>query len=312
METGTLVPSVTAALAVASVLGCRVEDLFSDDPAPGGDEAWFGDPLENGRYWQSKINNQLVRYPIEWPCIEYTPHDGVIKGGTHWDAERADPGMTLVVASCDPAIGLLAHYYRTTTPFRMIVLVRSSRTSLELVSKGLVHMGGVHLARDGEKGGNAEAVHAILDADIRLLRIARWEEGLAYAPSSRFRSPEVVQNRRVRLVGRERGSGAGQCLAGLLGNRPWPSHLARDHRGVAEAIRSGWADAGICVRLAGVEAGLGFLAVCKEPYDLCYLAELEHDPRIQALIKTVRSPAFRSQLSELPGYHTQDTGLVSH
>jgi molybdate-binding protein len=83
-----------------------------------------------------------------------------------------------------------------------------------------------------------------------------------------------------------------------------------DHRGVAEAIRNGWADAGVCVRLAGEEAGLGFMTVRKEPYDLCYLAEQEDDPRVQALIKTVRSRAFRSDLSALPGYHTEATGAV--
>ena len=312
IETGTLVPAVTAALAIASALGCRVEELFSAAPAPRGEVIWLGEPPDDCRFWTAMVGNRLVRYPVEWPCIEYAPHDGIQKGGSAWEGENADPRRTLVIASCDPAIGLLAHHYRTTTPYRMLVLVRSSKASLALVSKGLVHMGGAHLAGEGKHPGNAEAARAIVDGDVRLLRIAQWEEGVAFAPATRLRKLEAIRDRRVRLVGRERGSGAGQCLSELLGNRPWPSHLASDHRGVAEAIRNGWADAGVCVRLAGEESRLGFITVREEAYDLCCLAEQETDPRIQGLIKTVRSRAFRSDLSALPGYHTQETGAVSH
>ena len=311
IETGTMVPAVTAALSIASALGCRVEDLFAAAPAAGGEAVWLGDPPDGCRFRTARVRGRLVRYPVEWPAIECAPHDGIRKGGDVWEAETADPGRTLVVASCDPAIGLLVHHYRTTTPYRMLVLVRSSKASLDLVSRGLVHLGGVHLAGETEKLGNAEAVRSAVAASVRLLRIARWEEGLAFAPTARLRDPAAVRNRRLRLVGRERGSGAGQCLAELLGKRPWPVHLAGDHRGVAEAIRNGWADAGVCVRLAGEEAGLGFITVRKEPYDLCYLADEEGDPRIQALITTVRSRAFRADLSALAGYHTQETGAVS-
>lgn len=311
IETGTMVPAVTAALAIAVALGCRVEDLFAAAPAAGGEAIWLGDPPDGCRFRTAMVRGRLVRYPVEWPSVEYTPHDGIQKDGSVWETENADPKRTLVVASCDPAIGLLAHHYRTTTSFRILVLVRSSKASLDLVSKGLVHLGGVHLAGEAAKIGNAEAARSAVNSSVRLLRVAHWEEGLAFAPAAKLRNPEAVQNRRVRLVGRERGSGAGQCLAELLGNRPWPAHLAGDHRGVADAIRNGWADAGVCVRLAGEEAGLGFITVRKEPYDLCYLAEEEGDPRIQALITTVRSRAFRSDLSALPGYHTQETGGVT-
>ena len=311
IETGTLIPAVTAALAIASALGCRVEELFSAAPASGSEAVWLGEPPDGCRFWAAMVANRLVRYPVEWPCMEYAPHDGILRSGGVWEAENADPRRTLVIASCDPAIGLLAHHYRKTTPYRLLVLVRSSKASLELLSQRLIHMGGVHLVGEGQNPGNAAAARASVDSHVRLLRVARWEEGLAFAPAAGLRQPEAVRNRRVRLVGRERGSGAGQCLSELLGDRPWPTHLAGDHRGVADAIRNGWADAGVCVRLAGEEAGLGFISVRKEPYDLCYLAEQEDDPRVQTLVRTVRSRAFRSDLSALPGYHTQETGVVS-
>ena len=63
-------------------------------------------------------------------------------------------------------------------------------------------------------------------------------------------------------IGREVGSGARQCLEELPGSRRVvPRFMASDHRGVAEAVRSGWADAGVCLRLVSEEAGLDFLAI---------------------------------------------------
>jgi molybdate-binding protein len=112
----------------------------------------------------------------------------------------------------------------------------------------------------------------------------------------------------LRWVGRETGSGARQCLDELLGDRPPPRRLARDHRGVAEAVRAGWADAGICLRLAGEEAGLGFLPVREEAYDLCFPATLRDDPRLRALVAAVRSTAYRRLLDELPGYEPAGAG----
>ena len=77
---------------------------------------------------------------------------------------------------------------------------------------------------------------------------------------------------------------------------------------MAEAVRSGWADIGVCLRLVSEEAGLGFLAVRDEQYDLCYPANFEADPRIQALVETVRSSSYRGVLNDLPGYDAATTG----
>ena len=93
-------------------------------------------------------------------------------------------------------------------------------------------------------------------------------------------------------------------------DRPQPRRLAQDHRGVAEAVRCGWADVGVCVRIACEDAGLSFIQVREEAYDLCFPTELESDPRLRALLHVVRSIAFRKWLSELPGYDCLSGGDV--
>src|SRR5262249_6110005 len=94
----------------------------------------------------------------------------------------------------------------------------------------------------------------------------------------------------------------------ILGDRRPPRRLASSHRGVAEAVRCGWADAGVCLRLVSEEAGLDFLRVREEAYDLCFPECWEADPRIQTLLQVVRSPAYRRALGELAGYHSAETG----
>jgi molybdate-binding protein len=94
----------------------------------------------------------------------------------------------------------------------------------------------------------------------------------------------------------------------LLHGRQPPRRVALDHRGVAEAIRCGWADAGVCVRLVSEEAGLDFIRVRDEAYDLCLPANFKRDRRLAALVEAVRLTKYRRLLGELPGYDSKDTG----
>ena len=56
---------------------------------------------------------------------------------------------------------------------------------------------------------------------------------------------------------------------------------------MAEAVRCGWADVGVCHRLAAEEAGLPFLPVRQEGFDLCYPAATEGDPAALRCFQTV-------------------------
>jgi molybdate-binding protein len=84
--------------------------------------------------------------------------------------------------------------------------------------------------------------------------------------------------------------------------------LARDHRSVAEAIRNGWADAGVCLRLVSEEAGLRFFAVRGETYEWCLPGG--QDPLLHALQETVQSSAYRRLLDDLPGYDARECGEI--
>jgi putative molybdopterin biosynthesis protein len=187
-------------------------------------------------------------------------------------------------------------------------LPRSSQHALTLLAAGLVHIAGVHLSTAEAPDENRTALRSKIGSGSCLIRVARWQEGVALSSQARLRSIQAVARSNLRWVAREAGSGARQCLDELLDRRPTPRRVARDHRGVADAVRCGWADAGVCLRLVCEEAGLQFLAVREELYELCFRAEIEDDPRIRAVKDALRSASYRKLLNELPGYNASECG----
>ena len=277
IEMGRLVPAATAVLALAAALECRVEDLFSLVA-----EGQSAGPVGLGARWRAvpllarQRGGAKLLYPVEPTCMPLA-HDGIFHEGRFEDRGQVPASDVLVVASCDPALGLLANEYHRLSGFHILALQRPSREALSLLARGLVHVAGVHLERRGQRGYNAAAAREILGDAFCLLRTAFWQEGLAVASSRRVRSVQRAVDGRLRWVGREPGSAAGELQQELLSGRV-PKHVARGHRNVAEAVRAGWADVGVCVRLVSEEAGLDFLTVREETCDLCFPAEWQWRP----------------------------------
>jgi molybdate-binding protein/DNA-binding XRE family transcriptional regulator len=310
IEIERLVPSVAAALALAGAFVCTVEDLFGGRPETSAPEWAWPPPETPCRFWHARVGGRHVRYPVEYGPTGVVAHDGIYRDGTVTPRDAADPGTTLVIGSCDPAAGLLAAEYARITGYRLLVLPRSSRQALSLLGRGLLHAAGVHFATSDAPDGNAHDVVAAIGSGYRLLRVADWQEGLAVARGAGVTTVGGALRAPLRWVGREPGSAARQCLDQLRPARPSPRRLAHDHRGVAEAVRCGWADVGVCHRLVAEEAGLPFLPVRQEGFDLCYPAAAEGDPRLDALIRLVRSAACRRLLGDLPGFDTSRAGEV--
>ncbi len=323
IETGRLVPSTAVALALARCLDCSVESLFRlpEREREQAGWAWNSEPPSGrGRFWRAEVGGRARLYPVEVSPLGLLPHDGTF-GDEGLDFHPGDDSLrTLVLASCDPAVGLLHSELARTAGIRLIVLSRSSRAGLDLLRRGLVHAAGVHFATSNRTGGNSKAAAAQLapggEDAYRLLCLTDWEEGIAFEPSLDLRSIRAALAARLRWVSREVGSAARDCLDELLGRSStspaqgaW--HEARSHRGVADAIRGSWAQAGVCLRLVSDEANLSFLSVRRERYEICFPESLAEDPRLEALSGVVRSSRYRRLLGELPGYDVSHTGELN-
>ena len=64
-------------------------------------------------------------------------------------------------------------------------------------------------------------------------------------------------------------------------------------------MSSGWAEAGICVKPAAAEAHVRFIPLHKEAYELCVADDQFDDPRIQALVATLQSTAYRRLIADV-------------
>lgn len=118
-------------------------------------------------------------------------------------------------------------------------------------------------------------------------------------------------------INRQKGSGTRMLLdyelkkanidtAALPGyEREVTTHIA-----VALAVKSGEADAGLCVYSAAKALGLPFVPVAQERYELAFRKTYAEDPRLAALIAAIRSPGFKKILIDLGGYDTKETGHI--
>jgi molybdate-binding protein/transcriptional regulator with XRE-family HTH domain len=313
IENCRLVPSVAAAIALAKALQCTVEELFgptTDTVESRPTWAWPVEPItqEACRFWQAKVGKRTLLYPVEFTPAGDLEHDGVSRNGILEFRSRYSADQTLVIASCDPAAGLLAAEVQRLTGYRVIILPRSSQQAIALLGAGLVHAAGIHFATTHAPDDNWKSVRDQIGGDYTLLRVARWQDGLALSQGSAIRTTREALATKLRWVGRQAGSGARECQDELFENRPAPKRQARDHRSVADAIRSGWAEAGICIRLASEEAGLRFVCIREEIYELCFATESEGDPRIRALKNAVRGTVYPKLLADLPGYSAAECG----
>src|SRR5215471_8073760 len=100
IELNRLVPSVSAALALAGVLDCSVENLFALSAADASKAAsWAWPPSHDCcRFWHAKVGARTLLYPVETTAAGMVEHDGVFENGVLRTRSRFAPEQTLVLA----------------------------------------------------------------------------------------------------------------------------------------------------------------------------------------------------------------------
>ena len=119
----------------------------------------------------------------------------------------------------------------------------------------------------------------------------------------------------ITLINRNRGSGTRLWLEHQfhqLGIAEQQLHTlqsdARTHTASAEAIHSGLADVGLGVHAAACKAGLDFIPLFQERFDLVMPATLLESPAMQPLLDSLQSAEFRRIIQNLEGYDANETG----
>jgi len=203
----------------------------------------------------------------------------------------------------------------------LAILPEGSQAGYERFLKGEVIAAAIHFhALDGQDGdANLQVVRqepSLFDAV--LLGFAAREQGLLVQPGNPLglRGLGDAQRHELRLIVRPDGAGAQQLLLSLLTREGLTlaafSHteLAPTGPDVAQAIRAGRADCGIATRAVASAAGVGFLPLCLERFDLLLRQRDYFRPPLQRLARFLADPRFSAQARELGGFDVSGAGEV--
>ena len=203
-------------------------------------------------------------------------------------------------------------------------LPEGSEAGLRRLARNEVAMAAIHLHRiDGDdEAANIEAVaHAPGLHDAVLIAFARREQGLVVAPGNPLGLSDLpsVAARGATIAQRPPGAGAQLLLIALLARAGLALNRLKlldpvcvTGTDLAEAVRTGRADCGVASRSVAVPAGLDFVPIVWERFDLVLRQRDYFLPGPQALFGSIRTPALQRRAGELGGYDVTGAGGVRH
>jgi excisionase family DNA binding protein len=203
----------------------------------------------------------------------------------------------------------------------LAILPEGSQAGYQRFLKGEVIAAAIHLhdVDDLEKDANLAIVGQEASLyDAVLISFAEREQGLLVAPGNPLglAGLDRLGDRQVRVAVRPDGAGAQQLLLGMLRRHGLTlANLggvvtAPTGPDVAQAIRSGRADCGIATRAIATAAGVGFVPLCLERFDLLMRQRDYFRAPLQTLLKLLTDRRFAAQAQELGGLDVSAAGSI--
>ena len=204
-------------------------------------------------------------------------------------------------------------------------LTEGTARGVDRLQRGEVIAAAVHFHNDAVSDESADdaniaAVRAMPGLhDAVLVAFARREQGLLVAPDNpkHLHGLADVLATGAQMAVRQPGAGAQMLLEVLLTRagagqkdlrRLDPPCLTGPD--LAAAIRTGQADCGIATRAAARSAGLDFVPLLWENFDLLLRQRSYFRPSIQALIGFIGQKRLKQRPVELTGYDTTPAGRI--
>ena len=328
IEAGRYLPNTGVALAMAQVLGCRVEDIFYQAPGQTRDVVLVDEEFA----WGQRVNIAKVRerhfaYPLVGTHArmeDMGAADGLLEPGKArarilLPEERV--ASTALLLGCDPAFSILGHRVRETPGHAgMNVRFASSQKAVTRVASGQAHIAGTHMhTRKGDDGNKSLVTQKMKTIPKVLIAFSAFEEGLLVAPGNPkgIKGVADLARRDVRLANREEGAALRTLLDDLLKDGKLPAtaipgyeYLVHSHAQGAQAVRHHVCDVALGLRTVAVTYGLDFIPLSHVRCDLVIPSDLMTHPGVAAALDIIQTRAFREELACLPGYETSDTGRI--
>ena len=249
------------------------------------------------------------------------PQDGARPLGRRRPARHGrhatSPPSAIVGGSHDP----LLEWALRESGCGLASLPEGSEAGCRRLARGEVAVAAIHMHRDRRRRRTANADAVAIAAglhDAVLIAFVRREQGLMVPPAIRraIGALDDALARGLRFGLRQKGAGA-QLLLGPAAPRRGRRRRA-GRRGqvyptgadIAQAVRSGRVDCGIATRAVADGAGLGFIPLAWERFDLAMRHRTYFEPGPQALFAFMRTPALARPAAALGGYDATEAGRV--
>jgi DNA-binding XRE family transcriptional regulator len=304
VESGHNVPAVDAALGLARALGTTVEDLFATMPTPAtATPALPGRlreraPLRVGRVGERLVAAELADHGTAG--AGWASPDGILeRGRLRLFAGAAPSGM--VIAGCDPALGIAEAMLAGLGPRSMLALSAASGIALRALGRGDLHAAVVH----GPEHDLPQPPVAVVR-----LHLARWRVGLGVAPARRGRSLLALLTGGAPIAQRDPAAASQQALerAAADAGIPAPPGPRADGHIHAARLAATLGCAAVTTESAALAFGLRFLPLEEHVVQVWLAERWREQPAVAALGDVLTSAAFTDRVAQFGGYDLADCG----
>ncbi len=271
----------------------KLYELVADNAIPCSKVTgkWLFPRHELDRWVLSGLARPEGMVPAEPPPIVGGSQDDLLE----WALRQSGSGLASLTEGTERGVGRLMHGE---------------------VAAAAIHFHGEVLGKDA----NIAAVCAMPRLhDAVLVGFVRREQGLLVAPGNpkELRTLADALARGAKMAVRQPGAGAHMLLGVLLARAG--ASLRDLHRldppcltgpDLAEAIGTGRADCGIATRAAARAAGLEFVPLMWENFDLLMRQRTYFQPSVQALIGFLAQGGLNGRAAELTGYDATPAGKI--
>ena len=243
----------------------------------------------------------------------------------HWltSSIQRPPGLSrpepaaIVAGSHDP----LLEWALRESGCGLATLAVGSEAGLARFLAGEAIAAGMHLHAldDLEGDANVAALKARSDVgDAVLIGFCRREQGFLVPSGNpmKIRTIEDAAERRARICMRPKGAGAQLLLLALLERAKatleavQAGPMCATGPDIAQAIRAGRADVGVATRSVANAAGLDFVPIVWESFDVLMRQRDYFRPSLQSLMRFIRSEALAARAGEMGGFDLSTAGAV--
>lgn len=292
-------PRVDAAVRLAAALSTTVEELLAPDTREV--VGVVEDPVEGALVRIGRVGERLV-------CV---PAAGSGEGWASADAQIRDRAVqpfhverpTLVVAGCDPVIGLISRLLEVAGGPRVLPVATSSATAAVVLADGRSHAVTVH----------GPQVDAEVPSTVRRWHVARWRVGLAAPADLGTGWIADALTGRIPVVHREHGAGSQAAFeraraAEVEVPEPIRGPKVGDHASAAWRAASDRMVA-VTIEPAALANGLVFHPLETHTSQLWVDAAHADNPLLHAFLHELVGERVHRRLGAIGGYDLTDNGL---